>query len=90
MESRKINGVRAVSWIELVALFGVPTLLNYVACRIAIPYLANLNVFPIEISYFLSVGLLVLAPMFFFAIIQAGRDFSSFRHKRHLAEAESS
>jgi membrane protease YdiL (CAAX protease family) len=81
MDTRKTNGVHAVSWMELGVLFGVPTLLNYVACRITIPYLANLNIFPIEISYFLSVGLLVLAPMFFFAIIQAGRDVSSFKIK---------
>ena len=60
--------VKPLKWSELIFLFGVPTIFNLLACKVAIPLLDSQNSFPIEISYFLSVGLLVLAPMFFGAI----------------------
>ena len=71
--------IRPIGWTELGLLFGGPTLLNLVACRVAIPFLERLRLFPIEISYFLSVGLLVLVPMFLFAIHRAGHEIGSFR-----------
>lgn len=60
--------IKALKWQELILLFGVPAILNLIACRFAIPFLNNKNIFPIEITYFLSVGLIVLVPMFFGAI----------------------
>jgi membrane protease YdiL (CAAX protease family) len=70
--------IKSLSWTDLILLFGVPAVLNYIACQVCIPYLNGLNLFPIEISYFISVGLIVLAPMFFGAIYLSGRDISSF------------
>ena len=69
--------VKPLSWTELAALFGVPTVLNYIACRIAIPYFDSLGVLPIEVSYFISVGGIVLAPMFFGALILSRREAAS-------------
>jgi len=69
----------------MIALFGFPTLLNSLACQLAIPYLNARRTFPIEVSYFLSVGLLVLAPMFFMALFLSGKDVNSFRARDILA-----
>jgi membrane protease YdiL (CAAX protease family) len=69
--------VKPLKWSELVLLFAIPTILNFIACQIAIPFLDKQNLFPIEISYFISVGLLVLAPMFFGAIYLTGREVKS-------------
>ncbi|MGD2067932.1 MAG: CPBP family intramembrane metalloprotease [Gemmatimonadota bacterium] len=63
----------------LVLLFGVPTVLNAVACLVAIPLLDAWGRLPIEVSYFLSVGLLVLAPMFVGALVLSGREAGSYR-----------
>ena len=65
--------------LELAWLFGVPTALNGVACRLAIPALDGRGALPIEVVYFLCVGGLVLAPMFFGAIYLTGRELASFR-----------
>ena len=73
------NPAQPLTWPALIALFGVPTLLNYLACQVAIPYLDRQQVMPIEVAYFLSVGLIVLAPMFFGAIYLSGREIGSFR-----------
>jgi membrane protease YdiL (CAAX protease family) len=54
--------------VELLGLVGAATALNAVACRIAIPALDALGLFPIEVSYFACVGLLVLVPMFAWAL----------------------
>ena len=70
---------RPATWLDLVWLFGLPTILNYLASQIAIPYLESEDVLPIEVVYFLSVGLLVLAPMFFGAIYLSGRDSGSYK-----------
>jgi len=78
-----LNTLKKLGWIELVGLFGLPAILNTIACKIAIPYLDSKQVFPIEASYFLSVGLLVLAPMFFWALYLSGREIGSF-HLRDL------
>jgi membrane protease YdiL (CAAX protease family) len=75
------NQVRPLTWPALLGLFGVPSLLNYLACQVAIPYLDQLQIMPIEAAYFLSVGLLVLMPMFFGAIYLSGHEIGSFRWK---------
>ncbi len=85
-ENKRINPqAKPLTWPELMSLFGLPTLLNYIACKIAIPYLDNLQIMPIEVTYFLSVGLFVLAPMFWGAIYLSGREAGSFRGKELLA-----
>ncbi len=60
--------LKPLRWSNYVLLCGVATFLNYVACRLAIPYLELHSALPIEIIYFLSVGGIALAPMFFGAI----------------------
>jgi len=80
-----MNDLRPLTWPQLIMLFGIPTLLNLVACQVAIPFLDSQNIFPIEVTYFLSVGLLVLVPMFFGAIVLGGREIGSFRLKDILA-----
>lgn len=64
---------------ELVLLFGVPTALNAFVCRLAIPAVDARRVLPIEVTYFLLVGLLVLAPMLLAALFLTGRETGSFR-----------
>jgi membrane protease YdiL (CAAX protease family) len=76
-----MNKVKKTTWFDLAWLFGVPTFLNYIACQIAIPYLDSKKNLPIEVTYFLSVGLLVLAPMFFLAIYLSGKDCGSYKVK---------
>ncbi len=73
--------LKAATWFDLVWLFGLPTILNYLASQIAIPYLESHEVLPIEVAYFLSVGLLVLVPMFFGAIYLSGTESGSYKMK---------
>ncbi len=77
--------LKPLTWFELIWLFGLPAILNFIACQIAIPTLDNLKIFPIEITYFLSVGLLVLAPMFFWSIYLSGKEIGSFKIKKLLS-----
>lgn len=63
-----MNIIKPLKWSELILLFGIPTILNLIACKIAIPFLDERKIFQIEISYFISVGLIVLVPMFFGAL----------------------
>ena len=77
IEKKPSMEVKPLKWPELVLLFGVPTILNFLACRVAIPFLDSQNIFPIEISYFLSVGLLVLVPMFVGAIYLTSKEINS-------------
>lgn len=77
--------LKAATWFDLVWLFGLPTILNYLASQIAIPYLESKDVLPIEVAYFLSVGLLVLVPMFFGAVYLSGRDSGSYKVQDLLA-----
>ena len=72
-----LTNLKPLKWSGLILLFGVPTILNLIACSVAIPFLNSKNIFPIEISYFLSVGLLVLAPMFFGAIYLTSKEINS-------------
>jgi membrane protease YdiL (CAAX protease family) len=76
-----LNQIKSLKWGELILLFGVPTILNYVACRIAIPFLDQQHIFPIEVTYFLCVGLLVLVPMFFGALYMASVEINSTKLK---------
>lgn len=77
--------IRPLRWFDLVWLFGLPTLLNTFACRLAIPYLDAATSLPIEVSYFLSVGLFVLAPMFFWALYRSGKEAGSYTVRSLLA-----
>ncbi|MBI1224827.1 MAG: cupin domain-containing protein [Bacteroidetes bacterium] len=72
---------KAFSWPELLLLVAIPTLLNFIACRFAIPFLQGYQIMPIEVAYFLSVGLLALVPMFFGAIFLSGREIGSFKFR---------
>jgi membrane protease YdiL (CAAX protease family) len=74
-----MNDLRPLTWPQLIMMFGIPTLLNLIACQIAIPLLDAQKVFPIEVTYFICVGLLVLVPMFFGAIVLSGREIGWFR-----------
>jgi membrane protease YdiL (CAAX protease family) len=80
-----MNTTTPLSWLQLVWLFGLPTLLNSIACQIAIPYLNARQSIPIEVSYFLGVGSLVLAPMFVMALYLSSKDVGSFKPKDVLA-----
>ncbi len=76
-----MQNLKPLTWLELIKLFGIPAILNFIACQIVIPNLDKLKIFPIEITYFLSVGLIVLAPMFFCAIYLSGKETNSFKLK---------
>ena len=80
-----MNKIKPLTWPELLLLFGIPTILNFIACRIAIPFLNAQKIFPIEVAYFLSVGLLVLVPMFFGAIFLTSRELKS-KHIKEIFE----
>jgi len=79
------NRLKVATWLDIAWLFGIPTILNYIASRITIPYLDSLQILPIEVTYFLSVGLLVLVPMFFAAIYLSGREIGSYKFKDILS-----
>ena len=68
---------KPLSWLKLILLFGISTLLNFIACKIAIPLIDAQNLFPIEITYFFCVGLLVLVPMFLGAIYLTAKELKS-------------
>ena len=74
-----MNNFRPLTWNKLILLFGIPTVLNAIASRIAIPFLFNNTSLPIEICYFLSVGLIVLVPIFFSAWLLSGKEAGSFK-----------
>lgn len=72
--------MRALSWPGLLILFGIPTLLNYIATQIAIPTLERQG-YLIEWAYFLSVGGLVLLPMFVAALVLSARELQNIDRK---------
>ncbi len=74
-----MKNIKTLKWLDLLGLFGFPTILNYLACRIAIPFFEKHSQLPIEIVYFICVGGLVLMPMFFGAIYLTGREIGSFK-----------
>lgn len=71
--------IQPLTWVDLLLLFGLPTILNFIACKIAIPFLDAQRVFPIEVTYFICVGLIVLIPMFFGAIFLTIKEIKSFK-----------
>ncbi|MEJ2204426.1 MAG: CPBP family intramembrane metalloprotease [Gemmatimonadota bacterium] len=71
--------------VELAWLVGVPTALNAIACRVALPHLDARDLFPIELTYFLCVGLLALAPMFVWALYLSARESPTTRPRDVLA-----
>jgi len=71
--------IRPLRWRDFILLFGLPTLLNLIACRMMIPFMTNHTSLPSEVVYFISVGGIVLMPMFFWALFMSGRDVGSFR-----------
>ncbi|MGD8320867.1 MAG: CPBP family intramembrane metalloprotease [Gemmatimonadota bacterium] len=76
-------GLRPLQPRDLAWLFGGPTVLNAIACRVVIPRIDARNALPIEANYFLSVGLLVLVPMFAVALVLSARETGS-SHIRDL------
>ena len=79
------NTVKKLTWLELVVLFGIPTALNAIACKVSIPFFQNYSNLPIEISYFLSVGILVLMPMFFAGYFLSKKETPSGNFRQVLA-----
>jgi membrane protease YdiL (CAAX protease family) len=69
--------LKPIRWSDYFLLYGIPTLLNYIACRLAIPYLETNSSLPIEIIYFFCVGGIALVPMFFGAIYLTKREINS-------------
>lgn len=74
-----MNDFKPLNWPGLLLLFGLPTVLNFIACRIVIPLLDSQGIFPIEVTYFLSVGLLVLVPIFLGAIYLSSKEIGSLK-----------
>jgi membrane protease YdiL (CAAX protease family) len=72
-----VNTTKPLKWSELILLFGIPAILNLIACRAAIPLLDDAQIFPIEITYFICVGLIVLVPIFFGAIYLTKKEIKS-------------
>ena len=74
----------AIKWRSYTFLYGVPTVLNFIACRLAIPFFERNSELPIEIIYFLSVGGIALLPMFLGSIYLAPREIHSNKWKKLL------
>jgi membrane protease YdiL (CAAX protease family) len=72
-----VNKIKPLKWFDLFLLFGIPTVLNFIASRIAIPLLDAKKIFPIEVTYFICVGSLVLIPMFFGSIYLTMKEIRS-------------
>lgn len=69
--------LKPLKWRDYFLLYGIPTLLNYVACQLAIPYLETNSSLPIEVIYFICVGGIALAPMLFGAIYLTRKEINS-------------
>jgi len=74
-----MDKITPLKWPGLILLFGLPAILNLIACKLAIPYVDSLKVMPIEATYFICVGTLVLLPMFIGALYLSGKDIGSFK-----------
>lgn len=81
----KIHPMKKTSPIELFLLFGIPGLLMYMATKIVIPFLDNYQIFPIEVSWFLSAGFLVLIPIFIASLLLIRKEIGSFNLRAVLA-----
>jgi membrane protease YdiL (CAAX protease family) len=80
-----IAAARPLRLLDLAWLFGIPTALNTFACAVAIPAVDARGKLPIEATYFLCVGLLVLVPMFWAALVLTARESASARPRDVLA-----
>ena len=72
-----MNKLKPLSYLELLLVFAIPTLLMYLATNFIIPRLDNLNRFPIEISWFIAGGVFVLGPMFFISLFLVQKGIGS-------------
>ncbi len=78
IRGRKVNNMKKISYIELLTMFAVPGILMYLATKVAVPLLDSYHIFPIEISWFISAGLLVLVPIFIVSLLLTGKEIGSF------------
>lgn len=78
--------LKQLKWSNYILLYGIPTMLNYVAYQLALPYLEANSSLPIEIIYFICVGGIVLVPMFFGAIHLTNKEIGSTRWNCCLRE----
>jgi len=69
--------INQLKWANYLLLYGIPTVLNYIACKLAIPYLESNSALPIEINYFICVGGITLVPMFFGSIYLTKKEINS-------------
>lgn len=76
-----MNQLKPFRWTDYFFFYGIPFLLNYIACRVAIPFFENNSSLPIEVIYFISVGGIALIPMFFGALYFAGKEAQSYKPK---------
>ena len=72
-----MKNLKRLKWSDYLMLYGIPTMLNYIACQLLIPYLETNSSSPIEINYFICVGGIVLVPMFFGAIYLTKKEINS-------------
>jgi membrane protease YdiL (CAAX protease family) len=70
--------MKKISIIELLLMFGIPGSLMYLSTDVVIPLLDSHRIFPIEISWFLSGGLLVLFPMLIASLVFVRKEIPSF------------
>lgn len=73
--------IKSLKWYDNIWLYGIPLFLNYFACKIVIPYFQNRYLLPIEVLYFISVGGLVLLPMFIWSFYLSAKDIGSWKLK---------
>lgn len=57
-----------LKWSVYFFLYGLPTILNFMVYRLAIPLLETNTNLPIKILYFISIAGIALMPTFFLAI----------------------
>lgn len=86
-----MNELKRLKWSDYFLLYGIPTLLNYIACQLAIPYLKANSSLPMEIIYFICVGGIALVPMFFGALYLTKKEINSgiTTQKMDLADSRS-
>jgi membrane protease YdiL (CAAX protease family) len=70
--------MKKISIIELLLMFGIPAILMYLTTDVVIPLIDSYHIFPIEISWFLSAGLLVLFPMLIASLVFVRKEIQSF------------
>jgi membrane protease YdiL (CAAX protease family) len=77
IETTTIKEIKSLRSFQFMSEGLTPLLLNIIACLWVMPFLYKNTFFPIEVCYFLVVGLLVLVPMFFGAIYICKREGGS-------------